>query len=934
MIGRSAERAAVLRAIRRHRMVTVVGPGGVGKSELAMAVASAAAAGGDVTVVELSAASRSDTVVHAVGTALGVPANDENELAALLADRHGLLVLDGCDRCVAACRSVASAMLRHCPGMGILATASAPLGLGRQEHRFTLAPLGIPGEAVVSIDELVSFDAARLFVERARTAFPGLHIDKEGVRQVVEICTIVDGMPLALELVAAQLRVVGLAELAERLRQAAGDVDASCADMLPGERTMCSAVASAVGALDPQQLDVLGFLAVSAGSGVDAVVAGLGMADRQNTVQALASLVDLSLVVRRDRAGRARYVVLAVVAAAARRVLMEQGRLDELERRHAQWSAELLDGAEADLICGSRLRSRLAVLSDEEDNLRLALGRWLQWGDVARAAAMAVEMWRFWELRGRFAEGRQWLRSLLEKDPPAAMVGRLLDGLGMIAWRQGDHQAARAALAEALAYFEARGDRSGIARVSNHLGLVACFDGAYADAERWFDRALAGHRALGERGEAALVLANIGLLTADQGDLLRAQTAIDEALVIEQAEGDEHGLATARLHLGMVQVLAGCGPRAVDPLMTAATTFATLGDDRSLAYALVALGSALAADRPALSLSLAGTAAAVGEAVGVQLPATWAARAELVMAPAWDALGDEALTCFRGGRACAAPEALASAAAQLARPVDTRRHSGASSPGRRVRVRALGTFQVEVDGVPVALQPRAAHALRYLAAEGGVAHVEQLVEALWPEVDGLVGRRRLRNVVMRVNMASSHVGGEPPPAIVVRRGELVAFAEGVDLDVACFSEQARKASAALAAGDPAGRVMAHAALDMVRGELLADDPYDTWAVVPREQLRRRCVELWDALAADAGSRGASGELETYLRHGIAADPADEGRYVRLARLLVADGRVAAALGVVRDARAMAADLGIACSASVLELHRALQASAASDRSVP
>ena len=922
-VGREAERTAVAEALGRFRLVSLLGPGGVGKTRLALEVGRdlERALGVRTFVVELGKLGDAAHLADALSAGLGITTAEggEDQVVAELQDLACTLVLDGCEKVSPHASRLVEVLLDGCPNLRVLATSTAALGVPG-ERRFSVLPLSVPGPGTVGAKELFESDAPRLFVERARAVRPGLLLDDDGARAVAAICRRVDGFPLAVELAAAHVGVLGLSDLAAALDESLGLLDVAerrssvaAPDGSGCHKSMRAALDWSMDQLSCAEADLLARLAVCAGgAGFHALLASLSdAAARRAAVEGANGLTERALVVREDRAGQARLRVLEVVGDAVRARLATEGRVRAYVRWHREWCLSMASGAGEDLIAGPRLRRRLETLLPEEDNIRLALRRSLDDGDTEAAATLGVELWRFWELRGHLTEGRRWVEACLAGDPPAHLRAHLLDGLGMLAWRQGDFEAARAAMSESLDLLVGAGDDAGAARLHNHLGLVLAFAGDPAGARDLFARSLEGHRALGQRVDAALARANLALVAADAGDLGEARSLAEEALAVQRAEGDDHGAAISTLHLGLVCALEGQLGKAADLLMEAAVTFDALGDGRSLAYAMVALAGTLAPVRPGPALQVAGAAAALSDSLGVSLPRSWQERADVFLAPAWSALGADALGQFRRGRALAPSEALDLVAAELIRPEG----NGSAAPWARVEV--LGPLRVETHGAIATFQPRAAQAVALLAVYGGAMHVDALIESIWPEIEPSVGRRRLRNVLARVAEAAG--------PLVTRRGETVAFAPGVVCDVALFQAEARQARAALSAGEPQGAALARSALARYGGDLLCDDPFHPWAAAPRERLRLQRLGLLDALAADAAARGDSDTVIELLSSGIEADPTDEVRYVRSARLLHEAGRRGPALRLLSAARAMAAELGVSPSSALTELEAELRA---------
>lgn len=868
-VGRRAELAALSEELAHARLVTVTGPGGVGKSRLAREVARGARSWSKdgVIFVDLESVSDPALVVEVVAGMLGQHAASDVEAAVVrsLVSSEMLVVLDGCERLVAGVGGLVELVLRSCPALRVLTTSQQVLHIAG-EHVFPLAPLAVPGEECLSPGALLAYEAAELFVGHARAACPGLVLDGSGAGSVARICRRLDGLPLALELVASRARTLSLEKLAAAV-EAGMPFSETRLRGPPRHRSTDAALAWSVGLLSP------------------------------GTVK-----------------GVARYDLLGVVRRYVQAGLQRQGRFEALARLQLAWCVDMVAGAEEALISGPCQARVLDLLAGEQANLRGALGFALDAGDAEAAGALACGLWRFWELRGQLSEGRRWLERVLAAGPaPAGVRAHLLDGTGMLAWRQGDHLAATSALEDALGLANECGEVQEAARIANHLGLVALFSGDVALAGGLFERSRADLERLDSPGEAALVSANLALVTLEEGRLDEACRLLDRSLAVQRALGDRHGRAISLLHRAIVDYYLGDSHCAHEEAHEAAEVFLELSDERSLGFALLVLAAVLAGQHPPLALKLAGLAAVLEERLGVGIPVGWDTRQESALAPARLALGNEADELLRKGAAMDPTVVLAQVRAEIpGTPASSAEEPWAS-------VEALGRFQVRHYGRPVHLAPQVARLVKFVAVAGQPVHVEQAIETLWPEVDPERGRRRLRNVLARLHRAAG--------PIVTREGQALVLAPGVALDAIRFRDEARQAVAALAAGEdgPAARRQARIAAALYTGDLLVEDLYEDWAAGSRERLRRLRLRVLDAWAAAASAEGDQAEAEACLRGGIEADPTDEGRYLSLARLLAGSGRTAAAAAVLSRARAMVGELGLPISTAAVELDATLRA---------
>ncbi len=915
LVGRSRELAELASALATGHPVTLAGLDGIGKTRLALEAAARLGELADGTVVvELEGIAHPSLVIAAVAEALG-----EHDLftslpdvARTLASRELLLVLDGVDEAVRATATLVRSIAEECRGVRILLTSRRPLRVP-DEQVLRVGALSVPPAALRSPELIHAYEAPQLLARRAQLAVPDLELDASGWDAVARICRDLAGVPLALEIagsLAASGPIEKLAdELHARLHAAAGD--RARADP---QRALDALIMWSTALLDPAERQLLDHLAVFAG-GVEAatlhrVVAGTGSAPMLTEVVAgLAGLVDRSIAVVGGRGAIGRYTLRPLVRRHVVRQLGREGRLGVLTRAYLEWCLHAVRGAEEALVTGAHQAEWLERLSLEQRNIREALSIACASRDHLTAAGLAKELWRYWELRNQLSEGRRWLEEILRIVPADAPERfHLLDGLGMLAWRQGDHPAARESLAtaRALALESARRDLG--ARALNHLGLVALFSAELGPAASLFSQSLGLLAELDAPGESALVSANLALVAVQQGRYEDACRDLGQTATLQLALGDLHGRAISLLHRSIACWFLTAREQGRTDALEAAAAFEELGDDRSLAFSLLALAACVAEPHPFLALELAGLAEGLGERLGVLLPAGWDGPLEAALAPARTKAGARTKELAHEGRLASPHELLARVAAAIG-PAP-----GASDARPWAVISALGGFAVVQGTRHAHLEPQVARLVQLLVVERAGLHVEQAIEVLWPEVTVERGRRRLRNVLSRLHRAAG--------PLVVRRCDLLVLGQGVELDVACFEVEAARAIATLREGDSElGRRQAAAALAAYRGDLLPDALYEPWSASARERLRRLRLGLLDTWAQSELASGNVQEAERCLRAAIDSDPVDEDRYVGLAELLADHDRFGAALEVLNRARALAGELGVTVSSRLVGLER-------------
>ncbi|MEE6260722.1 ATP-binding protein [Plantactinospora sonchi] len=620
LVGREELLDAVGQRLREHRLVTLTGTGGAGKTRLAVAVAERVTEG-PVWFVDLSAVESPVRVPQAVAAALGVPDVGADVVESLLADLgtvRALLLLDNCEHLVAGCAELVGRLLARCPELRVLATSRVGLGVPG-ESRIRVPALGVPPERTGhTIGALAAHPATRLFLERARQVC-GRPVPEASADAVARLCAELDGLPLAIELAAARTPLLSVNEIIARLR---GDVrllrspDPTAPDR---HRSLAAAVESSLAQLDADACRLFDRLSVCVGgfdvgaaralgrsvapaapvepSPVEAVSAAAPAAPVEASPvepvsaaapAALTALVEASLV-EPLAADPVRYRMLGPIRRHAAARLAASG--DEPAARHtlARYYLELAQRADNQLRGAAQERS-LSRLRAEAANLRSALA-WLSeagaggptHGDLRLAAALVM----FWRLEGHYREGHAWLSAALARHPgaPAALRVRAGTGAAMLAMLRCDYPAAIRYAELARAACRTAGDRPGEARVEQILGSVAREQARYPESAAHLAAAGAIFGECADEWSEAQITELRGFTAWLAGDLDRADSRLRASLRRYEALGDPLAAASALMNLGAVALYRGDVDRASSLLDVALRRHSAIGFPEGVGWA-------------------------------------------------------------------------------------------------------------------------------------------------------------------------------------------------------------------------------------------------------------------------------------------------------------------------------------------------------------
>ncbi len=605
LVGREDESEEVAALLRRSRLVTLTGPGGIGKTRLALSVAGEAVRGfaDGVWLVALDAVADGARVPAQIAGVFGLkeePGRTPLEcLTVHLRERRLLLVLDNCEHLLDASAQVAGHLLRECAGLRVLTTSREALGM-TGETVWPVPGLSVPDPALLParpatlVRVLIAYEGVQLFVERAQAVQKGFELTRSNAATVAQVCARLEGIPLAIELAAARARGLTVAQIAERLDDYLRLLTGKGRAGVPRHQTLRGTLDWSYALLTvPEQL-LLARVSVFSGGwrleAAEAVCSGRGI-DAEWVSDLLTSLADKSLLMFDASEGRYRLLEMVQQYAAER---LSKDNLAELRTRHRDWFLARADEADR-FLRGPDQAVWLHRLDLEERNLRAALA-WDGAGpeDAERGLRLAGALWWYWNIRGRFDEGRRFLSAAMEREGACAdteAYARALNGAGALAHNQGDQETSRAFHEKCLPLFRALGDHRGAASALNHLGNVADALNDFATARERYTESLCVYQEINDRQGVAIVLQSLGRLARLEGDNALAQSLYRESLHIRRELGDLRGVAQMLASLGNVARMQGDYAAAHAFLEESVSLCRELGDRQSLGFALSHLGS-------------------------------------------------------------------------------------------------------------------------------------------------------------------------------------------------------------------------------------------------------------------------------------------------------------------------------------------------------
>ena len=603
LIGREAEVADVCALLRRPevRLVTLTGTGGVGKTRLGLQVAAHLLEdfADGVYFVSLAPLSQPDLVLPTLAQTFDLKETPDwlplEHLKAYLREKQLLMLLDNFEQVIAVAPLLV-ALLQACPGLKMLVTSRARLRVSG-EFEFPVPPLALPDlHHLPEHDTLQEYAAVALLLQRAQALKPDFQLTAGNARAIAEMCLRLDGLPLAIELAAARLKLLSPQALLARLSHRLQVLTAGVQDAPVRQQTLRNTIQWSYDLLTAEEQRLFRRLCVFVAGctleAIEAICAALPDGAEQ-VLEGVTSLLDKSLLQQSEpEAGEPRLSMLETLREYGLECLRESAEAEVVQGAHADYYLHLAEEAGTGLK-GAEQLVWLARLAREQENLRAALGWLIEHREGELALHLSAALWWFWFMHGNWSEGRRWLEAALQlpsAQAPTAARARALSGAGELAWSVGDHVAAQRLLSESVSRSRELGDEWGLACSLGILGLVLQEQGELAAGQSRVEEGLALCRQLGRTWDLARLLLNAGQTARRQGNYPRAAALYQEGLTLARALGDRYLITYGLTHSGSVKFYQGDDTQTMALMQEGLTVARELGDKRFIAVGLNNLG--------------------------------------------------------------------------------------------------------------------------------------------------------------------------------------------------------------------------------------------------------------------------------------------------------------------------------------------------------
>ncbi|NUL82480.1 MAG: tetratricopeptide repeat protein [Armatimonadetes bacterium] len=604
-IGRERELDEVNQLVRRYRLVTILGSGGAGKTRLALEAAAELIERfpDGVWVVDLSTVTDPDQIACAITTELALRQDGgltlEDSLVRYIGSSTTLLVLDNCEHVIEAAAGLVERLLQSCPNLKVLATSRESLGIVG-ETAWRIPSLSFPPQQDFkgfALRDLEQFESARLFLDRALITLPGLELSDSMAPAIAQICSRLDGIPLAVELAAVRVRALSVEQIAQRLDDRFHLLTGGSRTALPRQQTLRATIDWSYGLLSEEERLFFRRLSVFLGGwsleAAEQVASGDGV-DEYAVIDLLGNLVDKSLVNVEERGPDGlRYAFTETIREYSRDRLMETDDMASLRRRHMVYYLGLAERGEAH-IDGPGQAAWLPKLDHDYKNLRSAI-EWALRNDGEASLTLVCLLWRYWMIRGMYHDGRKFTQKALDAVPeaPQWLRAKALNSLALLVQQQGDYRLAQALSEESLAIRTQLGDEQGMTFALASIGANALFVGDLEASQKIHEQTLELSKKSGNAWGMAQSEASLGLISWYRGDYEKAREGFESSLARWSELGDLVNYQYALVGLGLVAWQEGDLEKSISLLRKALKSSRDLGNKMGTAQALNVLGIVL-----------------------------------------------------------------------------------------------------------------------------------------------------------------------------------------------------------------------------------------------------------------------------------------------------------------------------------------------------
>lgn len=587
-IGRENEIAEIKQELDRHRLVTLTGAGGAGKTRLSLEVGATCLEQdkNGVWFVELASLTDPSLIIGAVMSVIGLheKSNDINPLARYIGNQSLLLVLDNCEHLIEDCARLVESLMKLCPKLHVLATSREAFGIaGEQSYHVPSLPFPDP-KHLPSLDEIARCESVQLFVERVKTYIPSFSLTEKNASSIAQICCRLDGIPLAIELAAARVKVMSVEQLAARMGDLFSLLTSGNRTALPRQQTLRALIEWSYDLLSESEKSLFRRLAAFSGGWSLEAAESICSVEGSGTsvLDDLARLVDKSLVVKEEHDDEARFQMLETIRQYAEFKMFASEEVEDVKNRHRDWFMQLAEEAEPKLRTGEQL-TWLNRLEMEHDNLRAAIKWSIEQKHVEQALRIPSALAYFWEIHGQDEEGRNWLNQAVtleaqssERKYPYAWATAVV-GLFSLSYYLSDVKNHKSRLEEALDIFRESGDTFKVGQTLYYLAYIPGLTGEPETARSIYQEGLNAYQSINDSWGMGQCLHCMAHLVEEQGNIEESRTLYNKSVELIKWAGDRFSLYHPVGDMGRLAAIKGDTKAAKDIFQESLQVFEELG---------------------------------------------------------------------------------------------------------------------------------------------------------------------------------------------------------------------------------------------------------------------------------------------------------------------------------------------------------------------